>query len=559
MPAPVVPPIDIDAIADPAARAAISSLLNLVQALAADNTRLRAENDALRAEVARLKGQPPRPRFPDPPARPDASSEKERKEPKRRDKLPRGQRRERHVDRVEPCPVDRSLLPADAVFKGFEETFVQDVVIRTDNVLFQREKFYSPSQKRTWLGPLPAGYDQGGFGPHLRAWLLVMHFASGTTQPKLREWLQTVGIEMSSGTLATWLTTAHHLVDEEMHEALCASLANCPWQHLDDTGTCLDGVPHVCHVLTSPLGTFFSTRPDKSRLTVLEVLRGQHEGHFRLNRAALEWMVDVGVEVDVVRRLVAHASEQSFAQAEWSVWLSATCPWLRGEARRQVSEVAALADYHAQTEVPVVRMLLTDDAPQFRGITEEHALCWVHRGRNLKALNPVVGPFLDEQQSALSAFWSLYRQVGQWQEHAAPEERARLVQSFQALTERTVAYDDLRQQLQRMGEQQDGLLGALLRHPEVLRHNNPAELEARQRVRKRDVSFGPRSVAGARAWDVWQSAVRTTRALGQNVYAWVLDRLTRQGQVERLGEQIRQRADELHLGWSWCLRPRPSG
>ena len=110
------------------------------------------------------------------------------------------------------------------------------------------------------------------------------------------------------------------------------------------------------------------------------------------------------------------------------------------------------------------------------------------------------------------------------------------VQSFQALTQCTVAYDDLGQQLQRMGEQQDGLFGALRRHPEVLRHSNSAELKARQRVRKRDVSFGPRSVAGARAWDVWQSVVRTTRALGQNVYKWVLDRLTRKGQVPQLGE-----------------------
>ena len=93
----------------------------------------------------------------------------------------------------------------------------------------------------------------------------------------------------------------------------------------------------------------------------------------------------------------------------------------------------------------------------------------------------------------------------------------------------------------------------------MLRHNNPAEPEARQRVRKRDVSFGPRSVAGARAWDVWQSVVRTTRVLGQNVYEWVLDRLMGKGQVPRLGEPIKQRAEELHLGWSWGLRPRPSG
>ena len=41
----------------------------------------------------------------------------------------------------------------------------------------------------------------------------------------------------------------------------------------------------------------------------------------------------------------------------------------------------------------------------------------------------------------------------------------------------------------------------MLRHPELPLHNNPAELAARRRVRKRDVSFGPRSPTGAAAWD----------------------------------------------------------
>ncbi len=37
----------------------------------------------------------------------------------------------------------------------------------------------------------------------------------------------------------------------------------------------------------------------------------------------------------------------------------------------------------------------------------------------------------------------------------------------------------------------------VLAHPEIPLHNNPAELGARARVRKRDVSFGPRTREGA--------------------------------------------------------------
>jgi len=43
----------------------------------------------------------------------------------------------------------------------------------------------------------------------------------------------------------------------------------------------------------------------------------------------------------------------------------------------------------------------------------------------------------------------------------------------------------------------------VLAHPEVPLHNNPAELGARQRVRKRDVSFGLRSRAAVTAWDIF--------------------------------------------------------
>jgi hypothetical protein len=74
-----LPDVDLSSIADDKLRALVTSLLNLVQHQATAIDQLRTENQALRAEVARLKGQPPRPRFPDPPAKPDPSSENERK------------------------------------------------------------------------------------------------------------------------------------------------------------------------------------------------------------------------------------------------------------------------------------------------------------------------------------------------------------------------------------------------------------------------------------------------------------------------------------------------
>ena len=69
---------------------------------------------------------------------------------------------------------DPARLPPDAVFKGYEDVVVQDVLFRTDNVLFQKEKFYSPSQHTTYLASLPPGY-RGQFGPGIKSLALVFY------------------------------------------------------------------------------------------------------------------------------------------------------------------------------------------------------------------------------------------------------------------------------------------------------------------------------------------------------------------------------------------------
>ncbi len=47
-------------------------------------------------------------------------------------------------------------------------------------------------------------------------------------------------------------------------------------------------------------------------------------------------------------------------------------------------EAAAIAAYHKQTDFPVIPVLLSDDAPQFKQLTWEQGLCWVHDARNYK-------------------------------------------------------------------------------------------------------------------------------------------------------------------------------
>ena len=91
----------------------------------------------------------------------------------------------------------------------------------------------------------------------------------------------------------------------------------------------------------------------------------------------------------------------------------------------------------------------------------------------------------------------------------------------------------------------------VLDHPEIPLHNNPAELGARQRVRKRDVSFGPRTPDGAQAWDTFMTLTATAKKLGVSIYRYIQDRVSGAFELPDLADTITQRAAELSLGTSW--------
>ena len=84
---------------------------------------------------------------------------------------------------------------------------------------------------------------------------------------------------------------------------------------------------------------------------------------------------------------------------------------------------------------------------------------------------------------------------------------------------------------------------------------NPAELGARQRVRKRDVSLYARTTGGIRAWDTFQTLVATAKKLEVNIYQYFSDRLTQANQLPSLASLIQARAETLSLSASW--KPDP--
>jgi regulator of replication initiation timing len=146
----------------------LSKILNAFEMLIAQINLLKEENQKLKDENSRLKGEQGKPEVrKQTKSGKDTSSESERA-PRAKPKKKRLKKKGMvSVDRTEGCAIPKETLPADAQFKGYKSVVVQDIQIRTNNVEFQKEVYYSPSLRKTFIADAPSGYE-GGFGPVIK-------------------------------------------------------------------------------------------------------------------------------------------------------------------------------------------------------------------------------------------------------------------------------------------------------------------------------------------------------------------------------------------------------
>ena len=85
----------------------------------------------------------------------------------------------------------------------------------------------------------------------------------------------------------------------------------------------------------------------------------------------------------------------------------------------------------------------------------------------------------------------------------------------------------------------------VLERPEVPLHTNLSEGHLRDYVKKRKISGSTRSESGRRARDTFASLKKTCRRLGVNFWAYLQDRVRGVGEIPRLAELIRRRAQEM--------------
>ncbi|MEO1561501.1 MAG: transposase, partial [Cyanobacteria bacterium J06632_19] len=511
---------------------------------------LEEENQKLRDENNRLKGEQGKPDIKANKKigfKKDHSSEKERKTPKEHSK--KSKNKSIKIDREEIVVYPQEQLPVDAQFKGYEEIVVQDILLKPDNILFRKEKYYSPKTRKTYLAVLPTGYE-GEFGSGIKALIMSLYYGGNMTQGKLLEFLEDIGISISAGTISNLLIKNQEHFEAEYKQVYVEGLVSSPWQHFDQTGTRVAGVSHTTNVICNPLYTIYQTTRYKDRLTVLKVLQNTTKLSFILNEMTYELLETFKVPIKWINQLKLLPQQKAFTETEFNFLIDEYLSKLGYIHRSRIYESAAIAFYHQQSTIPIIKTLLCDDAPQFKLITSDLALCWVHEGRHYKKLNPLIPCHQKLLDDFLEKFWNYYRKLLAYRDSPSQDKAYELETEFWTVFTEKTGYEQLDERKRLTVLKVDELL-LVLEHPELPLHNNPAELAARTMVQRRNISYATQTEQGTKAWDIFMSLVDTTRKLGISFFGYVRSRISQIENIPSLGTIIREKSSSNPFGWSW--------
>jgi hypothetical protein len=477
------------------------------------------------------------------------------------DKTPRPRGRGRRsrrprftADEIVERDVPLGELPEDARPNGFVNRHFYGVRMIRHNVLMRLHEYLSPSQGRT-VAKLPEGWS-GEFTPDTHVTIQTLNIG-GMTEPKIQELFADHGVNISAGEINHILLATADSLREEQRAAHRAGMENSPAIGIDGTYSTCDGEPMACHIVGNEVFTTMTTTEHKDRVTVIGVLAGAPVGHCVGDHALAH--PDLGVDArEVLRRVscgepigegtdpqLAELSNELRSQgleaSKMDLFLERAMPHASADTLRHVRE--ATAGQWLRTILaflPVV--MLADGGTNYHGILAFLQLCWIHILRPFSLLVQSV-----ESERVLHEGWALYRRISVWRDARDPVEAAAIGADFDRVFDPQRCNDEAVKNQVRLTHKHKAQLLTVLQHPYVAPENNGQERAAKARVRKRDISFGPRSRRGLQAWDTMQSIVGTLRKLQISPSAFIADRVTHQNRFERLDVLV-QRECIRHFG-----------
>lgn len=184
-----------------------------------------------------------------------------------------------------------------------------------------------------------------------------------------------------------------------------------------------------------------------------------------------------------------------------------------------------------------LKFLITDDAPNFKGIVRNHQLCWVHEIRKYKLCEIFKKIESKTLEKLVNEWRKFYKLMKNYKLHPTPDGKIKIEKEFDRIVSIRTLVRPLDKQLDLTAKLKAQLL-LFLKYPFIPLDNNQIERDLREKVIKRKISLQNRSWKGVRAWDLMLSLASTCRKLNLSFWAYLEDRISKRESVPYLGKLI---------------------
>lgn len=530
----------------------IDELINKVDELTVQNSKKDKKISELEAQIRKLQGLPAKPSFDskdktselDKDDEGDDGDDPDKKKRERRRKAAKKNRRKKkglEVDTKRKLSVDPKDLDATFEYKGTRKVVVQDIVFQRNNIEFELEKFYSPEYKKTVEADLPAGYEGSYFGPTLIALVKATYYEGDMTIKKIRRFLESIGIQISNRQINRIINDRPDELVEEMERAREAAIEKEGYQQIDDTGAKILGEKSAYTTVTcNPSFSSFYTSLTKNRANAVMALAGGNKSPlYKINLQAILVAFTSLKSLDIQLLLEKYEGEKVYTEEELShLFNQEEFIKLKPPTLRDIKTAMLIGAFYDGHLGITGKALVSDDAPQFNNIFDDHILCWYHEMRHYKNLLPTV----KMHQMALDSFWieikEFYKILKGWTQTRSKELGDELFAWFNTYFTWDTGYRMLDERKRMTFAKLAKLLGPLWTEVMVPLTNNESERDLRGKVIKKKISQFDRTWEGVRARDLNLSLKHTCRKNGVSFYKFLLDRQTRAGQIPQLSAII---------------------